>query len=92
MCFIVNIDNFILNNKPTDDKLYISFKDLVKGKNLFNKIKVDSGTKYKQFGSENYGSITYSLYKSQSQNIYLIVKKMCFISGYLLIEDDSWFL
>jgi len=73
-----NIEEFIYKNEQTNDSLYISFKDLYKGKNIFNKLKVKTDTKYEQFGSENYGYITYSLYKSQNKNIYLIVKKNVF--------------
>jgi len=78
----------------------ISSSDLDYDKKVFHLMQKDaSGPDYQIFGSDGWGHLTYSLYKSKADKIYVISLTMD-LSGneakanfdyYKLLEDDTWF-
>ena len=95
-----DIDKFI-SSDPKDIKCpTISIRDLTYGKRLFHEIKEKPGPSYHIFGSGGSGIDTYSLYKSKTDNMYVLsinvyigtdTKLNVSYNYFKFLEDDSWF-
>jgi len=82
---LIELDDFIKNNKETDDIFCkISSRDLKNGKKIYNKMKEIQNTSYQIFGGNGY--VSYGLYRSKEQIIYLIKVNIQTIIDYTIVD------
>jgi hypothetical protein len=82
---LIEIDDFIKNNKETDDIFCkISSRDLKNGKKIYNKMKEIQNTSYQIFGGNGY--VSYGLYRSKEQIIYLIKVNIQTVIDYTIVD------
>jgi len=84
-----HLDNFIANNKSDFPISSISSYILKKGKEMYNEYKNLQNTNeiYKIFGGTCY--LSYGLYKSKENIIYLIVVNVQTITDYVIMDSNN---
>ena len=84
-------DNLIKNNKESDDVIfgYIRSFHLKEGKKIYNQMKniENTNTSYVIFGGS--GLVTYGLYKSKQQIIYLIKVYLQDPTDYVKVDEKN---
>lgn len=84
-------DNLIKNNKEKDDDIfyYISCRDLKNGKKIYNQMKniENTNTSYEIFGGNGY--VSYGLYKSKQQIIYLVRVNIQEPTDYVKVNEEN---
>jgi len=85
------LDNLIKNNKESDDDIfyYIKCSHLKKGKEIYNQMKniENTNTSYQIFGGSGY--VSYGLYKSKQQIIYLIKVNIQEPTHYVKVNEEN---
>lgn len=83
--------------KKIKDTPPISNEDLQYGKTVFSTLKTEKGPLYEHFGSDGCGYVSYGLYKSKSDKIYIICVSLTFafepntrFTTYTLVDDAWW--
>ena len=62
-------------------------------KKIYNSIKNEKGPSYNIFGSDGCGYITYGLYKSASNKVYVMTYTFpdCSFTSFFEIDNERWF-
>jgi hypothetical protein len=88
------LEKFIIQNKPKNPELIkrcvLNGNQLDSGKICYIKIKDTTYPQYCIFSSTMSG-MSYALYKSKNENIYLIEVHFQKINSYSIIESEDWF-
>jgi hypothetical protein len=86
------IDSFISSGKNSGYP-GISNGDLLNGQKIYNSMKNKNGPLYNIFGSDALGYITYGLYKSASNKVYVMTYSFPAYSftSFVEIDNERWF-
>ena len=89
----IDLDHFIKNNKPEFAISSVSSYILKKGKEIYNEYKnlqntnINPNPIYTIFGGTGY--VTYGLYKSKEQIIYLVAVYLQTITDYVIMDSNN---
>jgi hypothetical protein len=89
----IDLDYFIANNRPEFAISSVSSYILKKGKEIYNEYKnlqntnINPNPIYTIFGGTGY--VTYGLYKSKEQIIYLVAVYLQTITDYLIMDSNN---